>query len=235
MGDSMEHADAPRIVIEVPTSFSGLPIGGRALGGATARYRELSGELATQCGEHAGDVLSYLSALAGIADPRRLWLFGSFAAQDGARSVFATLALTVTRLVPLQAGVGVVRGTDRLAAANLLRDRYRHRHPYADASVVQLVSGPALVASSARENRLPPSVTGEAAVVVRHQVRSDFQIPAPDGLHLIVLSVSSDSEAGWPSVAASAMRVANSIRCMERPERRRTSEHALGGRDVRAG
>lgn len=240
----MKRDATPLIQLEVPPGFTGLPVGAPADGPrAGARYptevrrRELAADIAADCGPHARELLSYLSALAGIAAPHRLRLFGHFAAGDGGprEGVFANLAVTVPALRVSDFGTVRRIARDPLTTAKLLRTRYRERHPYADVSVVQLGIGPAMVVSSAGEYRLPPKMTGSPETVVRHRVKAEFQIPAPGGTHLIVMTVSSDNEAGWPSVAGTAMRVANSIRCAQHPPEPGCAgtELAVGGRNGR--
>lgn len=86
-----------------------------------------------------------------------------------------------------------------------------------DVRVVELTAGPAMVAASAGEYRLPPEITGQPETVVRPEFKAEFQLPTPDGKRLVVMAVTTDSEAGWSAVAAEAMRIANSIRFEEPP------------------
>lgn len=186
---------ATRLRILPPPGFAGLPLGDteeETLGNIRAT--------ATRLGVHSGHDVDRmtrgLGVLAGIVGPSRIRLFGRFAVATAGEPALATLAVT---MVPLPG---------KVTAAGLLR-AYRARNPHAAARLVALPAGPAIVAAGAGHHRLPPEVTGVPRVVVRPQFIAEIQILATG---LIGLTVTTDSEAGWPGVAAEAMRVAASMR-----------------------
>ena len=96
--------------------------------------------------------------------------------------------------------------------AAMLVKQYLEKHPDAEAHVVQLESGPSMVAQRAGEHRISPEAAGQLQEVVIPEFKAEFQILAPDAAHLVVMVITTTSEIGWPAVAAEAMRVANSVR-----------------------
>lgn len=117
-------------------------------------------------------------------------------------------------LADLAAAVVLLDGDDSVAR---LRQRYRARHPHADVRAIRLATGPAIVAVTAGEYRLPPDLAGHGVDTVLRRITAEFQIPAPDGAHLALMTVSTANEAGCQAVLTAAMRVANSIR-VTRPQ-----------------
>jgi hypothetical protein len=185
---------ATRLRILPPPGFAGLQLGDtedETLGNIRATATRLS----VDSGQDVGLVTRGLGMLAGIVGPSRIRLFGRFAVATAGEPALATLAVT---MVPLPR---------KVTAAGLLR-AYRDRNPHAAARLVDLPAGPAIVAAGAGHYRLPPEMTGLPHVLVRPQFVAEIQILAGS---LIGLTVSTDSEAGWPGVVAATMRVAASI------------------------
>lgn len=100
----------------------------------------------------------------------------------------------------------------RSTVADALLDVYRQKHPQADARPVRLPIGPAMVAIEVGEFRLPPEVTGQASELVRPRLKAEYQIPLPSGEGVVILTVSAESETGWPSIARASTLVACSLR-----------------------
>ncbi|MGH3520719.1 MAG: hypothetical protein ACRDQ7_25765 [Haloechinothrix sp.] len=156
----------------------------------------------------------YLTAVAQSMAANHVRLYGQFAVGGDDLDEPALASITLA-MPPARRSVDPEVATiesHRNTVAALLVKKHRDRRPEADVNVVELGIGSAMAATSAGEYRMPPEVTGQDQVVVRPQFKAEFQIPAPEGVKIIVLAVTTDNEAGWPTVAAAAMRIANSIR-----------------------
>ncbi|WP_199431327.1 hypothetical protein [Qaidamihabitans albus] len=138
-------------------------------------------------------------------------LFGRFAVGGDAPEP-ATFSLAVVELTRPGAAPVAHLTRDRGLVAEALRAQYQQHRPEADTRVIDLTIGPALAAVTAAEYRLPPEMSGHSREVVRPVFRIEVQIPAPDGRHLVVVDVTTESEADWPAVAEETVRIANSIR-----------------------
>ncbi|WP_092531131.1 hypothetical protein [Amycolatopsis arida] len=200
--------EGPELLVDVPPGFVGLPLRGSAEDNAAA-IAGLASDLAPHAGDQAAELPRHLTWLAQLLAEGSVRLYGRFAVSD---TSLAELALAV---VPLRAeddtGPAAVR-RNRHAAVEELRRHYLERHPGADARIVPLGLGPAMVAVTAGEYRLPPQATRTGQATVLPQLRAEFQLPVPAGTHLIVLVVTGRDEETWQAVLTAAMRVANSIR-----------------------
>lgn len=208
---------APRLVIDLPPGFTGLTVTGDDEQDA-ARVDALARRTAEAAGQSPERMADHIALIAHVLADNRARLFGRFATRENTEQepVTATIVLAMPELDTEDTDASRVARNGNLVAAELER-QYRQRHPEADVRVVELSAGPAMVAASAGEYRLPPEMTGQAQTVVRPEFKAEFQLPAPDGHRLVVMAVTTDSEAGWPAVAAEAMRIANSIRFEESP------------------
>lgn len=200
----------PRLLIDVPPGFAGLPIGGDAEQIAQG-VRGLSARVAHEVPESPAEIGQCLESLAQVLVERNVRLYGRFAvsADDLPEPVLADLALAMPSLSARRVDPGFP-GENREAVARRLVEQYRQRHPDADAHFVRLTSGPAMVAQRAGHFRVP--VAGKPHDVVVPQFKAEFQLPAPSSAHLVVMTVTTSSEPGWPAVAAAAVRIADSIR-----------------------
>lgn len=130
--------------------------------------------------------------------------------------MLANLALAMPRLDTDPDQLETLRNSRAALAAELAKS-YRKRFPDADVHEVTLDIGPAMVAQRAGEYRIPAELTHGQGEVARTEFKAEYQIPTPDCTRLIIMTVTTGSEAGWPAVAAEAVRIANSI-SYERPE-----------------
>lgn len=210
-------APTPKLLIDVPPGFAGLPITGKGEDIA-AHIRELSTKAADSSPQPIDDLEDNLGAIAHFMARENIRLFGRFAvsADDLPEPVLANLALAMPRLDVGRDQVETIRENRHNVAKELVK-LYRERFPDADVHEVTLDMGPAMVAQRAGEFHIPPAATGRPDEVVRTEFKAEFQIPTPDGLRLVIMTVTTDSEAGWPAVAAEAVRIANGIR-LEYPE-----------------
>lgn len=210
--DTTTRTSEPRLLIDVPPGFAGIPITGS--GEQIADHvRHLAERIAaTEPGGGAPDA-EYLGGLAHLLAQRDVRLFGRFAASDDVMTepALANLAVATLRLEPRPDGAAAAVSNRNMIAALLVKE-YLRRHPDAEAHVVTLASGPALVAQRAGEHRISPETAGQSREVVLPEFTAEFQIPSPDTARLVLMVVTTPSETGWPAVAAEAMRVANSIR-----------------------
>lgn len=200
---------APGLRIDVPRGFAGIPITGGPEAIAAA-VRRLAEQVAEREPGQASDIEENLGGLAHFLAQREVRLFGRFAVtgEHSSEPALANLALAVADLGELPEGVAP-GSTPRLVAAATLVKQYRDRHPDADAQVVELSGGPAMIAQRAGDQLI-----GDTRIP---EFKAEFQLPSPDTRHLAVLVVTTSDEAAWPAVAAAAMRSANSIR-FEDPE-----------------
>lgn len=208
---------APRLVIDLPPGFTGLTVTGDSEQDA-AQVQALAQRTAAAAGESPERMTDHLGIIAHVLTDNRARLFGQFATRENTdqEPVTATVVLAMPELDTTDTDVASVARNGNVVAAELER-QYRQRHPESDVRVVELTAGPAMVAASAGEYRLPPEMTGQPETLVRPEFKAEFQLPTPDGTRLVVMAVITDSEAGWPAVAAEAMRIANSIRFEEPP------------------
>lgn len=208
---------APRLVIDLPPGFTGLTVTGDSEQDA-AQVEALAQRTAAPAGQSRERMADHLGIIANMLADNRALLFGRFATRENTEQepVTATVVLAMPELDTEDTDVSQVARNGNLVAAELER-QYRQRHPESDVRVVELTAGPAMAAASAGEYRIPPEMTGQAETVVRPEFKAEFQLPTPDGKRLVIMAVTTDSEAGWPAVAADAMRIANSIRFEEPP------------------
>lgn len=205
----------PALEIDLPPGFTGLPLHGSEDENAAA-----IGELATLLAPHAGDqateLPAYLTWFAQMLAANKVRLYGRFAVSDDALDspVLADLVLAVAKLDPGDHDATLLRGNRTLTATHL-RHQYVSRHPEADARIIDLRLGPAMAAVTAGEYRLPPEATRSSQEVTLPRLRAEFHIPAPDGTHLVMMSIATSSEAGRQAVLTEAVRIANSIRLEE--------------------
>lgn len=217
----------PRLLIDLPPGFTGLPLTGDEEQD-TSSVTDLAARTARQAGHSTEQMAEYVGLLASLMADNQARLFGRFATSDEhlPEPVVANFVLAMPELAAGDSDIADHIAPNASVVAGELEKNYRKRHPAADVRVVELTIGPAMVAASAGEYRLPPEVTGQAAPVVRQEFKAEFQIPTPDGSRLVVMAVTTDSEAGWPAVAAEAMRIANSIR-IEEPDGSSASDSTL--------
>lgn len=209
----MTKVKQPRVRLTLPPGFAGLPLGESEQDNAR-NLRELAERIAAPAGMDKGTMLRHLTVLATVMARNQVLLFGRFlvSATDTERPAPANLVMSVAPLAVAPTGRSAVAARNRGAAAADLLRRHRERVPRAVAHVVDLPVGPAMVAATAGDYRLPPETTGRPDPLVRPEFKAEFQILAPDGLHLIALAVTTGDETAWPAVAAAAMRVATSLR-----------------------
>ncbi|MQA61857.1 MAG: hypothetical protein GEU86_10250 [Actinophytocola sp.] len=206
----------PRLLIDLPPGFAGLTITGDDEQD-TPSVADLAARIARPAGRSTEQMAEYVGLLASLMADNQARLFGRFATSDQhlPEPVVANFVLAMPELAAGDSDVAGHIAPNGSVVAAQLEKIYRKRHPAADVRVVELAVGPAMVAATAGEYRLPPEVTGQSAPIVRPEFKAEFQIPAPDGSRLVVIAVTTDSEAGWPAVAAEAMRIANSVRFEE--------------------
>jgi hypothetical protein len=191
----------PQLILEPPPGFAGLTLGESKEDNARTLH-ELAGRIAVQAGVDTGTMAGYLTVLATVMAVNKVQLYGRFTVSTVDSGQVASLALC---MLPLASPSDNPAIRHRPAAAAELLKQHRKRVPHAEAHVVELPIGPAMIAATAGEHRLP---SGR----VVPEFKAEFQIPAPDGVQLIVLAVTTESETAWPSVAAAAKRVAESLR-----------------------
>jgi hypothetical protein len=175
---------SPRLTVDLPRGFAGLTVGDSAAG-TEGNVRDLARRFAVHSGQNEDRATRGLGVLAALMAPRGVRLFGRFAVGDP--PVLATLALAV---VPVSAPV----------KETVLVERYRERHPHAWACLVALPIGPAMVAVTAGSYQ---------GTVERQEFTLESRVPV--GSHVVVLTVTTADERGWPAVATEAMRVAGSL------------------------
>lgn len=219
MTTTTEHEVEPELLIDLPPGFTGLPLRGSEEDNV-ASIDALAANLAPHAGRHAGDMPEYVNLFAHFLDDNKVRLYGRFAVSDEnvSEPVLADLALAIA---PLEAddddAPAALRRNPDIAAAQLLR-QYRARHPNSDARVVRLGMNSAMVAVTAGAYRLPAEATRTGQEAVLPQIKCEFQIPTSDGAHVVMMTVSTSSEAGCQAVLTEAMRIANSIRFEEPDE-----------------
>jgi hypothetical protein len=201
-----------KLLIDVPAGFAGIPITGS--GEQVADHvRRLAEQMTAAQPERGAANEEHLGGLAHFLAQRNVRLFGRFAASDDdtAEPALANLVVAILKL-DTSHNAATSGSPNRNMIMAMLVKQYLRRHPDAEARVVQLESGPALVAQRAGGHRISPETSGKPHGVVIPEFKAEFQILAPDAASLAVMVVTTTSEVGWPAVAAEAMRVANSVR-----------------------
>ncbi|MET8994629.1 hypothetical protein [Amycolatopsis sp. NPDC004169] len=178
--------------IDLPPGFAGLPVGRDDR--LDRRHAWMAAEGSAASVEEFG---SYLMALVPAMQANGVRVFGKFAVGPRKGDV-ATLTLGVARWPQTAPG-------NRDAVVAAMAEEYRARHKHAVVQPVRLPIGPAVVAISGGEFRLPERD-------VRTQIKAEYQIPLPDGRSVVILSVVAESEDAWPAVAEATAKVAWSLR-----------------------
>ncbi|WP_158881842.1 hypothetical protein [Amycolatopsis anabasis] len=202
----MTTVDPPRILLDVPPGFTGLPLSADGQDNAR-RVADFAEKAARETGQKPGPVGEFLAGMVNGMLANNVRLFGKFAVGDE-EPVLATLSMAIA---PLSGDLAVLDGRRDALVESLLR-LYREQHPRSDVKIVRLPIGPAVAAVVAGEYRLPGEVTGQLSESVRPVFRTEFQIPTPDGTQVILLSVSADSGDGWPLIAERSVTIARSVR-----------------------
>ncbi len=208
-------APAPGLLLTPPPGFVALPLRADDQDNPTG-IDALAAKL-TQHTTEREDLPRYVTWFTHLLPEDSIRLYGQFAVDVDSldEPVLADLAAAV---VPLD-----VDSDDQLVALRnhrdvvvaQLRQRYLARHPHAHTTVARLAMGPAMVAVTAGEYRLPPDLTRNEAVLPR--IAAEYQIPTPDGAHVALLTASTAQEAACHAVLTAVTRVANSIR-VTRPQ-----------------
>lgn len=208
----IEGRTGPTLLVDVPAGFTGLPLGQSEDGNVTSA-NELAAPIAQYAGQSATDVLPQVNLVANLLQTNNILLYGRFAASgdEDTEPALADLALAVAPLGTAGDERVAMLGGNRDVAAAALRRQYVARSPHADARLIRLGAGPAMVALIAGEYRLPPEMSRRHVEIVVPQIKCEFQIPAPDGT-LVMLTVGTSSETGYAAVLTAAMRIANSLR-----------------------
>ncbi|WP_329054102.1 hypothetical protein OG738_13625 [Amycolatopsis sp. NBC_01488] len=185
--------------IDLPPGFSGMPVGtGDRLNRSHAWM--VAENVAAGAGTSIEEFGSYLMALVPAMQANGIRVFGKFAVGTRKGDV-ATLTLGVTQWPE-------TAPANRDAVVAALAEQYRGRHKHAVVRPVRLPIGPAIVAISEGEFRLPEKG-------VRAQIKGEYQIPLPDNRSVVILSVVAESEDAWPAVAEATAKVAWSLRSDE--------------------
>jgi len=185
--------------MDLPPGFAGMPVG--ADDKMNRGYAWTVAEnLAAGAAKSVEEFGSYLMSLVPAMQANGIRVFGKFAVGPR-RSDVATLTLGVVRWPETAPG-----NHDAVVAA--LAEQYRGRHKHAVVRPIRLPIGPAIVAISEGEFRLPE---GD----VRAQIKAEYQIPLPDNRSVVILSVVAESEDAWPAVAEATAKVAWSLRAAE--------------------
>lgn len=185
----------PVMNVDLPQTFAGIAIEDSAE--ATERsIRATAAQLSVHSGQNEARVVTGLGTLAAVLAPNQVRLFGRFAVGTTADPVLATLAIA---MLPGAGG----------QTADTLAKRCQDNTPHAVVHVVDLPVGPAVLVTSAVDY----------PALERPALTAEFRIPLP-GNGVVLLTVVTDDEIGWPAVAAEAMRLATSVR-LHPDERRR--------------
>lgn len=207
---------APGLLLTPPPGFVGLPL---RTGGPdnVANIDALAAKLAPHAGEHSAELPRYVTWFAHLLAEENIRLYGRYPVDVDAldEPVLADLAAAV---VPLDIGSDdqlVALRNHRDVVVAQLRQRYLERHPHAHTTVARLAMGPAMVAVTAGEYRLPSDLTRQETVLPR--IAAEFQIPTPDGAHVALLTASTAHDAACQAMLTATTRVANSIR-VTRPQ-----------------
>ncbi|MDQ7806671.1 hypothetical protein Q5425_23270 [Amycolatopsis sp. A133] len=183
--------------IDLPPGFAGLPVGSDDKLNRRQAWMVAENPASGISVEQFG---SYLLALIPTMQANGIRVFGKFAVGPREGDV-ATLTLGVAQWPDTAPG-------NRDAVVAAMAEEYRGRHQHAVVQPVRLPIGPAVVAISGGEFRLPERD-------VRTQIKAEYQIPLPDGRSVVILSVVAESEDAWPAIAEATARVAWSLRAGE--------------------
>lgn len=199
----------PTVSLDVPPGFTGLSITGDGRSVA-ARISELSDKVAEETAGDSASLQQNLGAVAQLLTEKDVRLYGVFTA-DASEPTPATLLLAVVELEDADTHAAAIRSHRHALATQLVRN-YRQRHPAATVDVLELSQGPAMVAQRAGDHHLSPEATGTSGTKLIPELSVEFQIPSPDGAYLVVMVVTTSSEAGWSAVGDAAKSIADSIR-----------------------
>lgn len=204
---------APELLLTPPPGFVGLPLHVDEHQKA-ASIDALAAKLIPHVGERAAEVPRYVTWFAHLLAEENIRLYGQFAVDVAGLEdpVLADLAIAVAPLDITQDDQLVAMRSHRDVAVAQLRQQYLARHPHAHATVIQLAMGPAMVAVTAGEYRLPPDLIRDGQESVLPRIAAEFQIPTPDGTNIVLLTASTANDAACRAMLTAAMRVANSIR-----------------------
>lgn len=202
----------PQLLVDVPAGFAGIPItsSGEDI---TRHLRGLVARSAESGYQEQDELLDNLGAVAHTMARENIRLFGRFAVADESspEPALANLALAMPRLDVDAEHADTLKQNRVLVVRELLR-RYRERVPDADVRSHRVALGPALIAQRAGEYHFPAELTHGQGPRVRTEFKVEFQIPSPDMMWLVIMTVTTGSEQAWPLVAAQARRVADSVR-----------------------
>ncbi|GAA5111862.1 hypothetical protein [Haloechinothrix salitolerans] len=214
-----ERTHEPELLLTPPPGFVGLPLRANEQDNAPS-VDVLAAKLTPHAGEHTAELPRYVTWFAHLLAEESIRLYGRFPVDVDAvaEPVLADLAVAITSLNMTSEDQLAALRSHRDVAAARLRQRYQERHPHADVRVIRLAIGPAMVAVTAGEYRLPSDLTGNGHAAVLPRITAEFQIPTPDGAHVVLMTVSTANDAACQAVLTAAMRVANSVR-VTRPRR----------------
>ncbi|MPY77191.1 MAG: hypothetical protein GEV04_01600 [Actinophytocola sp.] len=207
---TMQRTHEPGLLLTPPPGFVGLPLRADEQDSIEA----LTGKLAPHAGERAEELPRYVTWFAHLLAEENIRLYGRFAVDVDAldEPVLADLAVAIASLNTTCEDNLAALGSNRDVAVARLRQQYLARQPHADARIIRLAMGPAMVAVTAGEYRLPSDLAQNGRAAVLPRITAEFQIPTPDGAHIVLMTVSTAIEAACQAVLTAAMRVANSIR-----------------------
>jgi hypothetical protein len=203
--------------LHLPPGFTGLPMDSTAERTA-ANVRELAIKVTGATSRPSNEVQAELAMLAEILADKNVRLLGKFSAEDNSldEPATGTLAILVQSLGSPDDNIVAQAAENRQVLVNALVKQYRERNPVADARSVELPIGPALVAVFGGDYHLPPEITGNPKTQKVPEFTAEFQIPTPDASHLVMMTIKCNNETGWPAVANTAMRIAESIKIQSR-------------------
>lgn len=204
-------APAPGLLLTPPPGFVALPLRADEQDNVTS-IDALAAKVTPRAHEHGADLPRYVTWFTNLLPEDSIRLYGQFAVDVDAldEPVLADLAAAVVPLDIDSDGQLVALRNHRDVVVAQLRQRYLARHPHAHTTVARLAMGPAMVAVTAGEYRLPPDLTRHDAVLPR--IAAECQIPTPDGAHVALLTASTAQEAACHAVLTAVTRVANSVR-----------------------
>ncbi len=204
---------APELLLTPPPGFVGLPLRADEQDNATT-IDALTAKLTPHANEHAPELPRYVTWFAQLLAEENIRLYGRFAVDVAAldEPALADLAVAIVSLNTTSEDQLAALRSERDVAVARLRQQYLARQPHADARVIRLAMGPAMVAVTAGEYRLPPDLARNGRAAVLPRITAEFQIPTPDGAHVVLMTVSTANETACQAVLTAAMRVANSIR-----------------------
>lgn len=206
---------APGLLLTPPPGFVALPL--RADKPDDGTIEALAATLTPPTGEHT--LPRYVTWFTHLLAEDAIRLYGQFTVDADAHDepVLADLAAAVIPLDIDSDDQVVALREHRDVVVARLRQQYIARHPHAHTTVVRLTMGPAMVAVTAGEYRLPPDLTRHGHAAVLPRVAAECQLPTPDGAHIALLTASTAHEAACQAMLTATMRVANSIRVTRQP------------------